>query len=106
LNGNICCKCCKLLFALSVLHMSWAQETGSITGQVLDPGMASVGNAQITIKNEATGASFSTLSDQTGVYRAPELPPGVYTLTAELAGFRTLVREGIVVRVTTACGWI
>src|SRR5437870_12672577 len=89
-----------LLFTLWVSCTNvWAQESGSLIGQVLDPGMATVGNAQVTIKSEATGASFRTLSDQTGFYRAPELAPGTYTIIAASSGFRTLVRQGIVIRV-------
>ncbi len=75
------------------------QETGSITGQVLDPAGGAVPGAQVTIRNESTSASFKALSDDTGFYRAPQLSPGTYTITATASGFSTLVRGGIVVRV-------
>ena len=45
------------------------------------------------------GATFSTLSDQTGFYRVPQLLPSTYTITCAAQGFRTLVREGIIVQV-------
>ena len=77
----------------------FAQESGSITGQVLDSTGAAVAEAKVTIRSDATGASFNASSDSAGLYRAPQLAPGVYTITAAQAGFRTLVREGIVVRV-------
>jgi len=38
------------------------------------------------------------VTDETGLYRLNELPPGSYVLTAELAGFATTRRENILVR--------
>ena len=51
------------------------------------------------MKNDATGAVFATVSDDSGFYRAPQLRPGVYTITAAISGFRTAVRPGVEVRV-------
>src|SRR5689334_13943916 len=85
-----------LLMAVATLH---GQETGSVAGQVTDPAGAAVTSVAVTIRNEATAASFSAVSDQTGFYRVPQLPPGTYSITAALAGFRALKVEGIVVRV-------
>src|SRR4051812_12695987 len=88
-----------ILFCFCFHAGLFAQETGSITGQVFDPNGAVVANAAVTVKNEATGASFSATSDDTGFYRAPQLVPGTYSITASLTGFRTLARPGIQVRV-------
>jgi hypothetical protein len=74
-------------------------ETGSITGQVVDPTGAAIPTAQITVTNEATTATFSTGSDATGFYRFPQLSPGTYTVTVTAPGFTTLVRRSTVVRV-------
>ena len=38
------------------------------------------------------------VTDETGLYRLNNLPPGTYVVTAELAGFATYRREGILVR--------
>ena len=38
------------------------------------------------------------LTDETGYYRLINLPPGNYTVTAELTGFATFKREGILMR--------
>src|SRR4051794_1174436 len=84
-----------VLFCLCFGSGLLAQETGSITGQVFDPNGAVIANAQIMIRNEATSASFSAVSDDTGFYRAPQLVPGTYTITASITGFRTLARPGI-----------
>ena len=36
------------------------------------------------------GGAHSTVTDSEGLYRFPSLQPGVYELTAELQGFRTV----------------
>ena len=76
-----------------------AQEAGSIAGQVTDPAGAAINAAQVTVRNDATGATLNALSDATGFYRVPQLAPGTYSITVALPGFRTLKREDIVVRV-------
>ena len=75
------------------------QETASITGQILDPTGGAVAGAAVTVMNEATSASSMLRSDSSGFYRAPNLAPGVYTITIKASGFRALLREGILVRV-------
>lgn len=75
------------------------QESGSVSGQILDPAGALVAHARITVRNASTTAVFVTSSDDAGFYSAPQLAPGTYTITATAPGFSTLVQEGIVVRV-------
>jgi hypothetical protein len=42
----------------------------------------------ITVSNEQTGAKRSVISDATGFYQALSLTSGVYTIEAEMAGFK------------------
>lgn len=79
-------------------EMLLAQQ-GSITGQVVDPTDAAVPGAQVTVKNQSTGATFSASTDDAGFYRAPQLIPGTYTITVGAAGFSSLVRQRIDLRV-------
>ncbi|MCC6344874.1 MAG: carboxypeptidase regulatory-like domain-containing protein [Bryobacterales bacterium] len=90
-----------LIYFLSVVLVSGAiaQVTGSIAGQILDSTASAVPGAEVVVANEATGASFRAVSDETGFYRAPQLEPGVYTVTARATGFRTAVQREIVIRV-------
>ena len=81
------------------IPLSAQQESASITGQVTDSSGATVAGAQVTIRNEASGASFVTVTDADGFYRAPQLRPAVYTVTVGAAGFSTAVRAGIEARV-------
>ena len=67
-----------------------AQETRStITGHVADSTGAIIPNAQITIKNEATGSITNTKSNNAGDFNVPFLQPGPYTVTVAMAGFAT-----------------
>jgi hypothetical protein len=86
-------------FGLFTLELSGQQESASITGQVTDASGAAIAGAQVTIRNEASGASFASLTDSDGFYRAPQLRPAVYTISVAASGFSTAVREGIVARV-------
>src|SRR6516165_10906931 len=75
---------------------------GSIVGSVKDATGAVLPNASITVTNEATNVSTSLTTNPMGDYRAPTLLPGSYSVKAELAGFKTLVRSGVVVRLNVA----
>jgi len=87
---------CLCLFTVPI---SGQQETASITGRITDPSGALIVGARVTIKNQASGASFVSVSDSDGFYRAPQLRPAVYTISATASGFSTVVREGVEARV-------
>ena len=64
--------------------------TGSITGVVKDPSGAVVSGATVTITNTDTGLVARTVStDASGVYSAPLLPIGHYSISAASSGFST-----------------
>jgi len=76
------------------LCLAWAlvglaQSTTSLTGTVTDPTGAVIPNATITVENVETGLKRSSATDATGGYSFPQLPPGLYRVTAAAAGFRT-----------------
>lgn len=68
-------------------------DYGSITGFVKDPSGAVVPKVKVTAKNEATGQERSVVSNEDGYYAVPSLPPGGYTITAELQGFKKFASE-------------
>lgn len=63
--------------------------SGALTGVVSDPSGAVVPNADVTIKDEAKGATRSTKTDLEGAFRFSFLAPSRYTLTVTREGFRT-----------------
>jgi carboxypeptidase family protein len=71
----------------------FAQTNGVITGEVRDSTGAIVPGATVTAQNRGTNALRTAQSNNAGVYNFPALPPGGYTVKAELQGFRTVSRE-------------
>jgi hypothetical protein len=68
---------------------------GQIEGTVIDQTGAAVPNALITATNIETGATRTVSTDESGVYRFPLLPLGIYRIGAEAADFKKFIREGI-----------
>jgi hypothetical protein len=89
------------LFVVGAL-LPWAaaaQETrGNISGTVRDNGGVIPG-AAITITNVDTNVSQNLVTNESGYFEAPLLNPGTYTVTAQLAGYRTATRADVVLGV-------
>jgi len=75
------------------------ESRGAILGRVHDSSGAVVVGARVQALNVATNAGASSVSNAEGNYEIPYLLPGVYRVTAELAGFKRSVRDGIELRV-------
>lgn len=63
-------------------------NVASVTGIVTDTTEAAVANAEVTIRNLATGILFRTATNEQGVYVAPSLLPGGYSLEVQAPGFK------------------
>ena len=63
-------------------------ERATISGTVTDASQAVVPAASITVRNVGTNIVSRTVSNGSGLFVIPALPPGTYDLTAEKAGFR------------------
>jgi hypothetical protein len=69
--------------------------TGTIQGAVTDEKGASVGSANVEVKNLDTNFSKTQTADADGRFTFLLLPPGRYTVTFKKDGFSTVVQEGI-----------
>lgn len=69
--------------------------TANITGSIADPTGNLVANAEVTVRNEATGEVRRTTTDATGRYTVSQLPPGHYELSVASPGFKKFVRSQI-----------
>ena len=88
--------------SLLVSAPGWAQVAGStLSGTVTDASGALLPNAQLSIKNVATGSTRTVSADAAGFYTAPNLLPGTYDITTVAPGFATAVRSGVVLTVGT-----
>ena len=66
---------------------AFAPGTGGLQGTVKDPTGAAIAGAEVTIRNEETGASQTTTSDATGTYRFFSVPAGNSALFISRPGF-------------------
>ncbi len=83
-----------LTAALSVA-LAYGQAGARLEGIVRDASQAVIPGVTVTASNEATGISTTGISNETGFYVFVSLPPGSYTLTSELQGFKRYVNTGI-----------
>jgi hypothetical protein len=75
--------------------------TGAIGGVVQDASGAIIANAQVTVRNEATGEVLRLQrTDASGSFEAALLPVGTYTVEVKVAGFPDTKFAGLVVRIT------
>ncbi|MEJ7578503.1 MAG: carboxypeptidase regulatory-like domain-containing protein [Pyrinomonadaceae bacterium] len=96
--------CFKNLFSTALIALcfgflvpaGFAQETtGTITGSITDPNGAVVAAAQITISDSERGFERTYQTSDEGVFSAPLLPPGTYTVTIEAPGFKKYVQTNV-----------
>ncbi|MBA3974673.1 MAG: hypothetical protein C0504_10715 [Candidatus Solibacter sp.] len=90
--------CALVLTAMPVLAQS-QDARGNIVGRVLDSSGAVVPGTEVRGVNDATGVAVSVRTNDAGNYVLPFLSPGMYTVTAEIQGFRKFDRKNIQVRV-------
>ena len=67
----------------------------SIQGRVTDSSGEAIQGARVTVRNTGTGDTREMITDASGRYHAPLLPPGEYEVKVALAGFQTVEHRGI-----------
>jgi hypothetical protein len=77
-----------VFFACSVTPHLYAQAIGKFEGTVADPTGAAIPQAKVTVVEERTGVTRSTLTSGAGTYSLVKLPVGIYTVSAEARGFK------------------
>ncbi len=77
---------------------AFAQVGGSLSGYVKDEQGAVLPGVTVTATSPELIRPATGVSDAAGYYRLLNLPPGEYTLAAELAGFAPVKRENILLR--------
>src|SRR5437867_5148953 len=88
---------CVSTLAFALASMAAAQTTsGSIAGSVVDRTQAAIGNATVKIADEAKGFTLTATTDSVGRFFFPQVPPGAYKMSVEIAGFKKQERTGIV----------
>ncbi len=77
---------------------------GDLRGTVIDASGGAVARAKLTLSNPQRAYARSAETDAMGEFSLPIVPPGVYSLRVEAAGFNTQVMDNIEVRVGDSIG--
>lgn len=87
---------CTILLAAFQAPPALAQTTnGSFRGTVTDQTGGAVPGARIRATNAGTGVWLEAVTNASGEYVVPNVPPGVYNLKVTLTGFETLETRGV-----------
>lgn len=81
------------------LAFGQATSSGTIVGTVTDSSGALIADATITVTDQATKSTRTTVSNKQGQYIVPDVPPGVYDVKTTRTGFSTDVITALTVSV-------
>ena len=89
------------LLTLVAVTAGFAQGSyeAQVRGTVTDQSGAVMVNAAVTITNDGTNISQTSKSDEHGQFFFTGLRPAVYTVKAEVSGFRISEKKGVVLQV-------
>ena len=89
-----------VVLTLLFTSVAWAQGTGAeINGTVTDSTGGVIAHASVTITNTQTSAQRALTTNSSGIYDAPSLAPGIYSVKVAISGFRTDVRNNVELQV-------
>ncbi len=80
-----------------MVHAQGVGSSGNIKGTVTDANAANVPKATIVVVATQTGLRRTVETTVSGQYVVPGLSPATYDVSAEVRGFQTEVRKGVVV---------
>jgi iron complex outermembrane recepter protein len=86
---------CTGLVSLTAAPAPAQPASGAIAGIVRDSFGAGVPGATVTITSQEAGTTRVVTSSADGTYEQAELPPGLYTVSVELAGFGTTTQPDV-----------
>ncbi len=87
---------CSLLLVVPASVRAQARLTGAdLDGTISDQTGAIVPGCTITVINRDTNVTRLAVADDIGHYAVPALPPGTYTVSATLSGFKPQTRDAI-----------
>src|SRR5882762_207739 len=92
--------CVMLMFAALVSIQVHAQVTGAtLSGTVTDTSGGIIRDAEVSVKNTATGINRAVTVDSAGFYTVPNLLAGIYEVRVTAAGFSTALQSDLTLAV-------
>jgi hypothetical protein len=96
------CAVCLLLVCLFVQSAACQSTDATVSGLVVDASGHVIASADVEILNEETGVHYPSKTNGAGIYMVPILPPGQYLIQVSKAGFKTVIKPGVVLNVQSA----
>ena len=90
-----------VLFSWTTVAAQTRATTADLAGVVYDQSRSVLPGATVTATNAETNHVRSAATDGTGRFAIPALPPGVYRVMAELAGFTSQMQDGVALQLGT-----
>jgi hypothetical protein len=90
-----------MIASLSAGRLMAQAVSGTIVGTVVDKSGAVVANAPVTIVLTGQNGEHASVTNESGNFTEPNLPPGTYTVTVAAPGFEKMAHENIVVETNT-----
>src|ERR1700722_7578885 len=84
-----------LLFCATASWMNAQGTNASVPGTLKDPTGAVVAGANVKATSVESGRASSTVSNEVGIYNLTALPPGQYTISVEVSGFKRVATNPI-----------
>jgi hypothetical protein len=76
-----------LAFLLAAPLLPQSISSGTVTGSVLDPSQMVIPKAAVELRNQVTGYTQTTETDDTGAFRFNNVPPNMYEIVVTANGF-------------------
>ncbi len=94
---------CAAVFLLGLAAPSASAQIlyGSLTGTVTDSSDAVVPGATVTITNKQTGATRTTVTNDSGGYNIPTVQSGTYSVRINKEGFRSVLQDNVEIAVNS-----
>jgi hypothetical protein len=88
-----------VLFILAFAPVTAQEYRAKVQGLVTDPSQGVVPGAQVTLTNQSTGVTATSVADARGRYNFDLVVPGSYLLRAEAPGFEVFELKDVLVQV-------
>ncbi len=87
------------LACLCISNFALTLSTATLTGRVTDSNAAAIVGAKVEANNIDTNLTFSTVTNNEGLFVIPNLPPGRYRIFVQKDGFQGIVKPDVTLHV-------